>query len=627
MNNDRDGLEPTLTRAAPGQGDDQVDRATVLIEDDATRVVSALFCPICGGHFPGGLANCTTDGTQLVPVGTGDDLSGTVLRDKYVLVELIGKGGFAQVYRATHRMAKAEVAVKVIRDELRENQKARRQFLKEARASMRMQSRYAVAVHDVDEDEAGRMYIVMELLRGLNLEDHMKLVAPETRRLKWDETARIVIEICDALEEAHDKGIVHRDLKPGNVMMVEGRLGKLQSKVVDFGIASLVQSGDSDLTSMDNIPKVIGTPSFMSPEQARGLSVTHKSDLYSLGAMMYRMVCGCRPFDAKTDQGMLIAHVMEQPPSIRSKFPELDVPAAFDDLVMRMMAKKPEDRPADAAEVAEALRAIVPADGGKRKGGEGDGGRRNRRYLPLIAVAVVILVAGGTAAFLLWPGREGVAVVVNDAIVGADAALPSEVRAPGGPSTVRPGLQAPGQGQVPPGAGQQVPGTAKSQSPSFAAQPGQQPVPPTPSVVPAQPASAPVTSVPSAAPSGQPSTTRTTVSQSVKAGGTGAYPSASSVPAVAATPGAGQASAPTAPSPGTASPPAAAGSPSKTAVGINSAPITDADLEMLGNVGPTPATTKKKTSATDDDDEPEVETPEMKKTMDGAGSAFDQLNF
>ncbi len=569
--------------------DDRGDIETVLIDDDSTRVVSGLFCPICGGRFPGGVSNCTSDGTALLPVGTGDDLSGTVLRDKYVLVQRIGQGGFANVYRATHRMARAEVAVKVIRDELRENQKARRQFQKEARASMRMQSRYAVAVHDVDEDEAGRMYVVMELLRGQNLEDHMKLVAPETRRLKWDETARIVIEICDALEEAHDQGVIHRDLKPANVMMVEGRQGKLQAKVVDFGIAALVQAGDSDLTSMDNIPKVIGTPSFMSPEQARGLSVTHKSDLYSLGAMMYRMVCGCRPFDAKTDQGMLIAHVMEQPPSIRTKFPELDVPAAFDDLVMQLMQKKPEDRPADAADVADALRAMLPEVGAVPGPKATGGGRRSgRAMMPVAIVAAVLLVAAGAAAaWFFMGGGSGVTAVDVDASVAPQPMVggqpvPEETQ----PSPVVPAA-APA---VQPGGGQT---SNAAQQAAVAA--------------PTAPKASPAVANGNAVAGSQ--TAPAQAGRIAGNGGTDApVPAVQSGSALTVQPSARKKVLP----------------PS-----ISSAAVGAGDVEILNSVAapPRPAGSKPGTVTAADDDEPEVEKPTVKKAMDGAESAFDELNF
>lgn len=402
-------------------------------EDAATTVFSDLFCPICGGRFPGGLSVCTEDGVALVPVGHGDDLSGTVLNNKYVLVQLIGRGGFGNVYRATHKLAKTELAIKVIKDDLRDNEKAVRQFLKETRALMSIQSMHVVTVHDVDRDAAGRIFIVMELLRGRDLEDHVRLEYSSTGRMPWASVGRIVLEVCDALECAHEKGIVHRDLKPGNVMMVKGRGGRLMAKVVDFGIASLAQSENMDLTTMDAVPRVIGTPSFMSPEQAKGQPVDSRADLYSLGAMIYRLVCGCKPFDAKTDQGMLIAHVIEKPRPIRERCPELEVPQEFDALVMQLMAKTPEERPARVEDVAARLREILPEEDRPSARSQGIAG-----WKIAVAVAAVLLVAAGAAALFLLSGNDKPVIAAAADVTVADTAVAAQPAAPVAPTQVEP---------------------------------------------------------------------------------------------------------------------------------------------------------------------------------------------
>ena len=607
---DADGnaeLDETLTRL-PGE---EEPHGEPVEDDDSTRLVQGLFCPMCGGRYPGGITSCSDDGGVLLPLGSGDDLSGTVLRGRYVLIERIGQGGFGQVYRATHKLARAEVAVKVIRDEMRENAKARRQFLKEARALMRMQSRHAVAVHDVDEDEAGRMFVVMELLRGQNLEEHMKVVAPETRRLGWDETARIVIQMCDALEDAHDQGVVHRDLKPANVMMVEGRGGKLQARVVDFGIASLAQAGDSDLTSMDAIPKVIGTPAFMSPEQARGLSVTHKSDLYSLGAMMYRMVCGCKPFEAKTAQAILLAHVMEEPPSMRLKFPELDIPPEFDRLVMRMMAKKPEDRPTDAAEVAEALKAMLPGE-------NASGGSRARggfKLWPLVIGLGLLLVGGGVAAFFLLDRGDAPVVLEltsdGGSVVGANENSPLS---PGSGSVVGATANSP----LSPVSGSAVGANANSPlSPVSGSAVGAN----------ANSPSSPVSGSVVGATANSPSSP---VSGSVVGANANSPLSPVSGSAVGANDNSPlvKKASPT-PAPAAATPTAQPTAAPVPQIQAQQATVEDSiELQKVGMPGG--STAKKPTSATKDPDEedtPVVEDPRKRKVMDKADSAFDELGF
>jgi len=655
---DADGnaeLDETLTRL-PGE---EEPHGEPVEDDDSTRLVQGLFCPMCGGRYPGGITSCSDDGGVLLPLGSGDDLSGTVLRGRYVLIERIGQGGFGQVYRATHKLARAEVAVKVIRDEMRENAKARRQFLKEARALMRMQSRHAVAVHDVDEDEAGRMFVVMELLRGQNLEEHMKVVAPETRRLGWDETARIVIQMCDALEDAHDQGVVHRDLKPANVMMVEGRGGKLQARVVDFGIASLAQAGDSDLTSMDAIPKVIGTPAFMSPEQARGLSVTHKSDLYSLGAMMYRMVCGCKPFEAKTAQAILLAHVMEEPPSMRLKFPELDIPPEFDRLVMRMMAKKPEDRPTDAAEVAEALKAMLPGE-------NASGGSRARggfKLWPLVIGLGLLLVGGGVAAFFLLDRGDAPVVLEltsdGGSVVGANENSPLS---PGSGSVVGATANSPlspvsgsavganANSPLSPVSGSAVGANANSPSSpvsgSVVGATANSPSSPVSGSSVGATANSPLSPVSGSAVGATANSPSSPVSGSV----VGATANSPSSPVSGSVVGA-NANSPLSPVSGSAvgandnsplvkkasptpAPAAATPTAQPTAAPVPQIQAQQATVEdsiELQKVGmPGGSTAKKPTSATKDPDEedtPVVEDPRKRKVMDKADSAFDELGF
>jgi len=566
-----------------------------------------------------------------------------------VLVQSIGVGGFGHVYRATHKLARAEVAVKVIKDEIRENVKARRQFLKEARALMRIQSRHAVAVHDVDEDESGRIFVAMELLRGQNLEEHMRIVAPETRRLTWDETARIVIQICDALEEAHDQGIVHRDLKPGNVMMVPGRGGKIQAKVVDFGIASLAQAGDSDLTSIDNIPRVIGTPSFMSPEQARGLSVSPRSDLYSLGAMMYRMVCGCKPFEAKTDQGMLIAHVMEQPVSIRQKFPELDVPAAFDELVLRMMRKNPDERPADASEVADALKGMLPREDAARQGGAG-GGRRTWMIVGIVAGVLVAVAAAG--AVLLTMDRGQVAAVTADAVAPGAAPSATAAAVEPQPGVVQPVQAQPGQAQPvqyqPVGSGlatgQAVPVRSAGVQPSAGQAPVGQPVMAQPGVVrtaagstPAGSTSAPVNTAHPASAAASPSAGGAAAAPSgVQSRKGGTTPSGASVPASPAQPATGAAAGNAASQPGAqpAAQPAANRTPPPRV--LESSTVNNNDVRLLDSMGPSggsgqtrgnrSATAKPAGAHPDDDDDGDAN-PTRDRANTRSGGAFDELNF
>lgn len=323
------------------------------------RVTEAIerFCPLCARRYPPDVSACEADGQALAEVGLGDDLSGSSLRDKYLLVERLGMGTFGAVYMAVHRLARTEVAIKLLHVEHQQNAEVRRRFLKEAQVVMRLASPHTVKVNDIDEDKQGHLFIVMELLHGRELADLLKSARAEGRLLPHEQVVELVKPICLALEEAHELGIVHRDLKPANVMLERTRDGSENVKVVDFGIARITQSSDTGLTMTETMTsgRISGTPTYMSPEQCLGKHLDARSDLYGLGVMMYEMVTGMRPFSSETSQGMLVAHVTEAPPSIRAAFPELKVPGRLAELIMGLMEKRQDDRPESARVVLEML--------------------------------------------------------------------------------------------------------------------------------------------------------------------------------------------------------------------------------------------------------------------------------
>jgi len=335
--------------------------------------------------------------TVLTDAGTpaGDDLSGTVLKGKYLLDSRIGVGGFGAVYEATHQLARATRAVKVIHADRQADPIARRLFLKEAEAVMRIQTPRAVLVHDVDTDDSGRLFIVMELLRGESLHALATRLARQGERLPVAEVIRLAIQVCEALVAAHARGVVHRDLKPANVMLVPGDPGAPDVKVVDFGIARLHSVTDTGNTTTEMLPGVVGTPAYMSPEQCRGLDVDGRADLYSLGVLVYELLAGRPPFRSNTAQGMLVAHVTETPVPLSAARRDAGIPPALDRLVLSLLAKAPADRPRDAALVAKALRAIGS--------GPAAGRDRSRWLVPAAVAAAALLAIGGLAALLL-PG-------------------------------------------------------------------------------------------------------------------------------------------------------------------------------------------------------------------------------
>ncbi len=316
-----------------------------------------------------------------------EDLSGQVLNGKYRLGACLGRGGFGAVYEATHLLARADRAVKVIHRNRQADPASYRLFLNEARAVMRLDTPRAVLVHDVDTSQDGRLFIVMELLRGRSLRDHLRNHLRS--RLPVAEAVRLATQVCEALQAAHARGVIHRDLKPGNVMLVPGPGGGLDAKVVDFGIARLYSLTNTGETSTELHLGSTGTPPYMSLEQCRGLDVDGRSDLYSLGVMLYEMLAGRTPFRSNTDQGYLIAHVTETPRPPSTVCPAAGIPPDLDRLVLSLLAKSPADRFRDAATVATALKALSAP-------------RARPRTLPLIVGAAVAAMAGLTAAWWLW---------------------------------------------------------------------------------------------------------------------------------------------------------------------------------------------------------------------------------
>ncbi len=236
-----------------------MDAADATITDDR-------FCPQCGRRYPGTATSCDADRAQLQHVGRGEDLAGTVLKGKYILLRRLGSGAFGSVYLAWHRLGRARMTIKLLHPEYREDASARRRFLKEAQALLRFRSPRAVVVHDIDEDDSGRPFIVMDYIEGASLDRVLEDLSAAGRELPMKDVLEVCAGIAEALDAAHRAGVVHRDLKPANVMVRQDSSGTLDVKVVDFGVARLRPSGDFLQSFTQSCPGVVGTPAYMSPE-------------------------------------------------------------------------------------------------------------------------------------------------------------------------------------------------------------------------------------------------------------------------------------------------------------------------------------------------------------------------
>lgn len=265
--------------------------------------------------------------------------------DRYRLIEKIGSGGMAEVYLAYDEFLQREVAFKVLDRKYAENKEAIERFRREARNAASLRHPNIVATHDRGETENGTYYIVMEYLEGGTLKD---FIVEAGGPLPTREAAEIALEIADALTVAHENEVIHRDIKPQNILLSDTG----EAKVADFGIARAASA-----TTMTQEGSILGTVHYISPEQALGELATPKSDLYSLGVVLYKMLTGELPYEAESAVGVIMKHVSGLTRSAREANPL--VPEELDNLVSRLLTKDPEERPADAATLAEELEQIA----------------------------------------------------------------------------------------------------------------------------------------------------------------------------------------------------------------------------------------------------------------------------
>ena len=274
--------------------------------------------------------------------------AGKVYGGRYEVIERVGLGGMAEVYRARDDLLGREVAVKVLSDRLSTDKSFVERFRREAQAAANLSHPNIVSLYDYGSDE-GANFIVMELIDGRGLE----AVIAEDGPLLPERAAEIASDVARALERAHDTGLVHRDVKPSNIMITSYG----QTKVTDFGIARALGDGDQTMTQTG---MVIGTASYLAPEQAQGNPVDVRSDVYALGCVLYEMLTGRPPFTGDTPLSIAYKHVRENPEKPSTVHP--DVPAALDAVVMKALAKNPDNRYQTAREMREDLERFTAGE-------------------------------------------------------------------------------------------------------------------------------------------------------------------------------------------------------------------------------------------------------------------------
>jgi serine/threonine protein kinase/predicted negative regulator of RcsB-dependent stress response len=310
---------------------------------------TALFCPHCG---------------RPKVRDDGDVLLGRILGERFLVLERLGQGASGWIYRAEHVTLRRKVAIKVLHHELSRDDLAIERFRREATTVADIDNEHIVEIHDFGRTPDGRLYLAMELLEGETLD----VVLARDGQLPVDKVADIMTQVGEALVEAHAIGYIHRDIRPRNVFLQVRRGRPNFVKLLDFGLAKLVESeGQAASTSLG---MTFGDPRYMSPEQARGDAIDRRADLYQLGCVAYEMLTGQPPFVGNKVFDILSKHVSETPAPISKRRP--DVPAWLEAAVGTMLAKKPEDRFATMSRMVEALRLgtttgqILPVETARR---------------------------------------------------------------------------------------------------------------------------------------------------------------------------------------------------------------------------------------------------------------------
>jgi eukaryotic-like serine/threonine-protein kinase len=317
------------------------DRSPAQPPPDASRV-----CPVCGVDYGSEVLFCPRDGATLQQKTARADLVGRIIAERYHVLRPLGEGGMGKVYLAEQLAMGRMCAIKIMHAALRSDAEAVGRFRREAANSGRITHPNVAAIYDCGETSDGLIYLAMEYVPGESLGALIKWEGAFAPR----RAVGIAVQIARALEAAHQTGIIHRDLKPDNIIVARSRDGDDLVKVVDFGIAKATRGESQTLTRTGF---VIGTLQYMSPEQMVGDRIDARSDLYSLGCILYEMLTGERVFGGVTGEAAITKRLVEPPPRPGKVSPQ--VPPALDGLVVRLLARAPGDRFQGAGELAEAL--------------------------------------------------------------------------------------------------------------------------------------------------------------------------------------------------------------------------------------------------------------------------------
>lgn len=380
-------------------------------------------CPRCRTPAPSGSgwdATCPEHGLAYVEPralaeGGQDPLLGTTLAGRFTILARIGSGSMGSVYRARQAAVGRDVALKIVRRDRAYDPETKARFEREARAVSLLKSPHTVTAFDFGEAEDGSWFLALEMLEGETLGERLR----REKRVHYADAVRFASDALRSLAEAHAQGIIHRDLKPDNLFLArvhDPGADREVCKILDFGIAKWVRDEDAPVDQLETLAgTVFGTPRYMSPEQAQGAPLDARSDLYSLGVLMFQMLAGRAPFVDDDAVVVMAKHIKEAPPELEQAAPGVEVPVAIEAVVRRALEKLPEKRPASAeqmlSELEQALAASRAVESGVRPSVEAEDLPESLRLATrrmwvlgaLLAASLVVLVALGLS---LW-SRSG----------------------------------------------------------------------------------------------------------------------------------------------------------------------------------------------------------------------------
>jgi serine/threonine-protein kinase len=284
---------------------------------------------------------------------------GRIFLRRYQALRQLGEGGMGRVYLGRQLDLGRQVVIKVMHDHIAADPVFRQRFERETLLMAHFQHPYAVTLYDASLDDPEGSCIVMEYIRGVTLD----VLLEQNKRLSPQRAGRLLGQLCEVLHAAHGQGIIHRDLKPSNLMVVDADTPYEKIKVMDFGLATLLDTNSLKKAKNTNAEFAVGTPAYICPEQVRGDEVDHRADLYSVGMILYQLLTGKLPFAGRASMDTMLAHAMEEPPSFAEVGAGNWLWPALEKVVRSCLAKNPADRPSTARDLAQAYQDALEQEG------------------------------------------------------------------------------------------------------------------------------------------------------------------------------------------------------------------------------------------------------------------------